>query len=159
MRAVAADGEDGVDTQFFRVGEHLPGNIAGVFLAILESGLVLKGIAAVGGTEDGAAAYASEREFTGPLGPDETIEAIGDADDFPMVLENGGLDRGPNDGVEAGRVAAPGADANAANFTRITRLIMDQPVDNVGRHTGMFNLVSRDQRLGRRKHLGYPPSY
>ena len=89
------------------------------FLAVLDA-LVVKGIAAVGGAENRAAAGQNaadflEREFEGFFRPDQAVEAIGDADDLPSVLEDGGLGGGANDGVEAGRVPASGGDADAAN--------------------------------------------
>ena len=54
LRAVAADGDDSVNAQLAGVGNYLVGNIASDFLTILH-GSVLERIAAVGGTEDGAA--------------------------------------------------------------------------------------------------------
>src|SRR5271163_2766640 len=119
LRTVAADGDDGVDAQLGGIGDDLAGNVARHFLAVLDS-LVMKRIAAVGGAEDGAAAgqnsaHFLEREFEGFFGTDQAVEAIGDADDLPSVLDDGSLGGGANDGVEAGRVPASGIDADAAN--------------------------------------------
>ena len=102
-----------------RVGDDLVGDVADDFLAVFV-GLVVEGIAAVGGAEDRAAAGQNAADvFEGELErffrPDEAVEAVGDADDLPVVFEDGGLDGGADDGVEAGSVAAPGSDADTAN--------------------------------------------
>lgn len=55
-----------------------------------------------------------QREFEGFFRPDQAVGAIGDADDLPFVLEDGGLGSGADHGVEAGRVAAYCGDADAA---------------------------------------------
>ena len=55
MRAVAADRDEGVDAQLGGVRDHVGGDVANDFLAVL-FGVVAEGIAAVGGAEDGAAA-------------------------------------------------------------------------------------------------------
>ena len=117
--AIATDGDDGVNAEFGGIGEDLVGDVAGDLHAVLD-GFVLKGIAAVGGAEDGAAAREDsadvfESEFSGTIGPDETVEAVGDADDSPLVFEDGGFDGGADDGVEAGGVTAAGADSYAVN--------------------------------------------
>lgn len=80
----------------------------------------MKGIAAVGGAENGAAAGQNaadflERKLEGFLGTDEAIETIGNADDLPSILDDGGFGGGADDGVEAGRIPASGVDADAAN--------------------------------------------
>src|SRR5258708_15467769 len=62
LRAVAADGDDGVNAQLGGVGNDLGGNVARYFLAVLD-GLVVKRIAAVGGTENGAAASQNAADF------------------------------------------------------------------------------------------------
>jgi len=119
LRAVAADGDDGVNAQLGGVGNDLGGNITRYFLAIL-NGSVVEGIAAVGGAENGAAARQNaahflEREFEGLFRPDEAIETIRDADDFPSVLDDGSFGSGANDRIEAGSVAASRTDADTAN--------------------------------------------
>ncbi len=86
-------------------------------------GLVTERIAAVGGAEDGAsagqdAADVFEGEFARAFGPDEPVEAVGDADDLPLIFQDGGLDRGADDRVEAGGVAASGTDADGADGHR-----------------------------------------
>ncbi len=95
LRSIAADGDDGVDAELGRVGDHLAGNVARNFLAVLDV-LVVEGIAAVGGAEDRSAARQNagdflEREFEGFFRPDQAVEAIGDADDLPSVLEMAAL--------------------------------------------------------------------
>lgn len=82
--------------------------------------LVVERIAAVGGAEDGSAARQNaadflEREFKGFFRPDKTVEAIGDADDLPSILEDGGFSGGADDGVKAGRVSATGCNTDTAN--------------------------------------------
>jgi hypothetical protein len=133
---------------FFRVGNDLVGNIADDFLTVLHC-LVLKRVAAVGGAEDGAAAGQDaartfERKFNRALGPDQPIEAVGDADDFPVIFENGRIADSADDGVKPGRVAAPGPDANATYVRHITRLMGARGnSDNVGCHNGVFTVAGR----------------
>jgi len=127
LRAIAAHGDDGVDAKLLGVGNDLVGNVANNLLTVLHC-VVLKGVAAVGGPEDGAAAGpdpadAFEREFDRALGPDQPVEAIGNADDFPVIFENGRLEDGADDRVEPGRVATPGPDANATYVRHVTRLM------------------------------------
>jgi hypothetical protein len=74
--------------------------------------LVLEGIAAVRGAEDGAtarqdSAYVSELEFARPFGPDQAIEAIRNADDPPLIFQDGGFYDCAYNRVQAGRVAPP----------------------------------------------------
>ena len=119
LRAVAADADDGVDAQLARIGDDLSGNVAHDLLAVLHF-FVVKRIAAVGGAEDGSSARQNaadflEREFERFFRPDEAVEAIGDADDLPPVLQDGGFGGGADDGVEAGRVSASGGDTDTAN--------------------------------------------
>ena len=76
------------------------------------AGLVVEGIAAIGGAEDSPAAgedstYIREGEFARTFRPDEAVEAIGNTDHFPFVFEYGGFHGGTDHRVEAGRVAAP----------------------------------------------------
>ena len=127
LRAIATHGDDGVDAKLLRVGNDLVGNVANDFLTVLHC-LVLKGVAAVGGPEDGAAtgldpADAFQREFDRAFGPDQPVKAIGDAEDFLVIFENGRLDDGADDRVEPGRVATPGPDANATYVRHVTRLM------------------------------------
>ena len=80
----------------------------------------MKGIAAVGGAENGSATRQNagnlfDREFERFFRPDEAVEAIGDADDLPSVLKDGSFGGGANDRVEAGSVSASGGDTDAAN--------------------------------------------
>ena len=80
----------------------------------------LKWIAAVGGTENGAAtrqtaADVLQGELLRALGKNEAIVSVRNANDLPAVLQ----DRGFNDGaihVEAGRVPAAGRDTNAFEY-------------------------------------------
>jgi hypothetical protein len=96
------------------------------FLAVL--GLfVVERIAAVGGAQNGAAARQDagdsfERELERLPWPDEAVEAIGDADDLLAMLENAG--GGAYYGVEAGRVAASGNDADAADVGHRLQLLV-----------------------------------
>src|SRR5579862_2857698 len=81
----------------------------------------MEGVATVRGSENRAASrqnatYVLEREFEGLLWPDQAIETIGNADDLPSILNDGGFGGGTNYGVETGSVAASGADADTANF-------------------------------------------
>ncbi len=46
----------------------------------------------------------------------EIVEALGNADDRPSICQDGGLGGGAYDGVEAGRIAASGADTDAADL-------------------------------------------
>ena len=88
----------------------------------------LKGIAPIGGAQNGAAARQNaadvlERELVGFLRPDQSVETIRNADDLPLVLQEGALDHGANDGVEAGSVASAGADADTANVRHCTVMV------------------------------------
>ena len=121
LRAVPADGDDRIDAQGAGIGDDLVGDVADNFFAVLD-GLVVKRIASVGGAQNGAAAGQDsadigERELARTFRPDETIEAIGNADDFPFVFEDGGFHGRANDRIQAGSVAAPGADADAADIS------------------------------------------
>src|ERR1700722_665690 len=117
LRAVAANADDGVDAQLVRVGDDLSGNVARDLVAV-DHAFVVKRIAAVGGAEDGASAGQNagnflERKFESFFRPDEAVEAVRDADDFPAVAQDGGFGSGADDGVETGSVPASGGDANA----------------------------------------------
>src|SRR5712671_6803140 len=120
LRSIAADGNGGIDAQFARVGHHLIRDVARNLLAVLDH-LEMKRFAAVGGAEDRAAAGQDaadflQREFERLLRPDESVEAVGNADHLPSILEDGGFGGGAYDGVEAGSVSASGGDSDAANF-------------------------------------------
>ena len=116
---VAADADHGVHSQLAGVGNHLVGNIPNYLDTVLDT-FVVERIAAVGGAQDSApagqnAAHVFEREFAGPFRPNQPVEAIGNADDLPLVLEDGGLHRGADDRIKAGGVATSGTDADAAD--------------------------------------------
>src|ERR1700722_1748465 len=120
LRSITADADDGVDTQLGGVGNHLAGNVARHFLAIYD-GLVVEGIAAVGGAENGSAAGQNAGNFfhgelEGFFGPDEPVETIRDADDFPSIFNDGSPGGGADDSVEARCVPASSGDTDAANF-------------------------------------------
>jgi hypothetical protein len=117
LRAVATNADDGVDAQLVRVGDDLSGNVARDLVAV-DHAFVVKRIAAVGGAEDGASTGQNarnflERKFESFFRPDEAVEAVRDADDFPAVAQDGGFRSGADDGVETGSVPASGGDANA----------------------------------------------
>src|ERR1700722_1973040 len=120
LRAVASDGDDRVDAQLLRIGDDLIGNV-GHDLPLVFFLFVLERIAAIGGAENRSPArqnstHLVQREFKRFLRPDETVEAIGNADDFPVVFEDSRLSSGANYGVEAGSVPASCSNANTANF-------------------------------------------
>ena len=80
----------------------------------------MKWVAAIRGAENRSAARHDaadffECQFKGFLREDQAVEAIGDADDLPAILKDGGFRGGADYGVEAGRIAASGANADAAN--------------------------------------------
>src|SRR6058998_2892462 len=95
LRAVTPDCDYIIDAQLARVGNNLIGNVAHNFLAVLD-GTVAERIAPVGGAENRSATRRN-------------------ADHLPLVFEKSSLDRSANDGVEAGSIAAPGANADAAD--------------------------------------------
>ena len=102
------------------------GDVARDFLAILDH-LVVEGIAAVGRAEDGAAtrqdaADVFEFKLARFLRPDQTVEAVRNANDFPLILEDRSFDRGTDDGIEARGIAASGANADAADVRHGGRL-------------------------------------
>src|SRR5438067_1059303 len=119
LRAITADCDYSIDAQLARVGNNLIVNVAHNFLAVLD-GTVAERIAPVGGAENRSAtrqnaAHIFERELVRFFRPDQAIEAIRNADHLPLVFEKSSFDRSANDGVEAGSVAAPGANADAAD--------------------------------------------
>ena len=102
-----------------RVGDYFVRDIANDFFTILDR-FVVEGISAIGSAQDRAAtrqdaANVFERELAGFFRPDQAIKAVRDADDFPLVFKDGRLDGGADDGVQAGRIATPRADADAAD--------------------------------------------
>src|SRR5882762_8120719 len=83
-------------------------------------GSLLEGITAIRGAQDSAVARQDtadvfERELARLLRPEQAVEAVGDANDFRLMLENGRFDDSAEDGVEAGRVTAARTDADGAN--------------------------------------------
>ena len=120
LRSVAADGDHRINAQFPRIGHHFIGDIELLFLAVLYR-FEFERAAAIGGAEDGAAAGQNaadlfKGEFERLLRPDQAVKAIGNADDLPLVLQDGGLHRGTNHCIEAGSISASGRDSDAANF-------------------------------------------
>jgi hypothetical protein len=91
--------------------------VALVFLALVVPGDVAKGIAAVGRPEDGAAQVGDAADLGWPEGDD----AVGRQQPFIPPLDPVGLPsppvgrqhHGPDDGVQARRVAAAGGDGDA----------------------------------------------
>ena len=85
----------GIDSQLAGIGDDLVGNVANDFLAVFD-GPVFERIAAIGGAQNGSAArqnsaHVLEREFEGFLRPDQAVEAIRNADDFPVVFQDGSI--------------------------------------------------------------------
>src|SRR5690349_7379841 len=77
----------------------------------------MKGIATVGGPENGSAARKDpanvcQGEFACALGIDKAIVSVRDANDFPSVFEDCRFDDGSDDSVKAGSVPASGGDTN-----------------------------------------------
>ena len=127
LRTFAADADHGVDPQLAGVGDYGVGNVANDFLAIF-NGAVLERIAAIGGAENGAAtrqnaAHILEGQFVGFFRPDQPVEAVRDADDLPFVFQDGAFHHGANDGIEAGCVAAAGANPNTADSGHCTVMV------------------------------------
>jgi len=119
LGAVAANADHGVDSELAGVGDDFVGNVADDLRAVLDD-LVVKRIAAIGGAKDGAAAGQDsadvlEGKWPGFFRPDQAIEAVGNADDPPVIFENGRLDGGTDDRIQTGGVAAPGTNADAAD--------------------------------------------
>ena len=91
LRALAADADYRIDPELAGIGDDFIRNIARDFLAVFD-GAVLEGIAAIGGAQDGAAARQNpadvlQREFVGFFRPDQPVEAVRDADDFPLIFQ------------------------------------------------------------------------
>jgi len=90
------------------------------YLAVLEGlpRLAMPGIVAVR-----QIAHVLEREFVGFLWADQAIEAVRDADDFPLMFEKRGLHHGADDSIEAGRITAAGADSDATDIGHCTVMV------------------------------------
>ena len=56
-----------------------------------------------------------QSEFVRFFRPDQAVKAVGDADYLPFVFEESRFDCRADDGVEAGGISTPGADADAVN--------------------------------------------
>ncbi len=83
--------------------------------------LVAEWAATIRGAQDRAAtredaANVLEGEFAQFFRPNEAVETVGNAHDFPLVFEDCGFHGGPNDRVESGGVSAAGTDADSADF-------------------------------------------
>ena len=83
---------------------------------------IFERIAAIGGTQDGAAAgqntaHVTEQEGAAFFRPDESVKAVADADDVVTILEDGGFHRGSDDGIETGTVSSASADADFSDFS------------------------------------------
>ena len=68
-------------------------------------------------------AHVLEREFVGFLWADQAIEAVRDADDFPLMFEKRGLHHGADDSIEARRITAAGADSDATDIGHCTVMV------------------------------------
>ena len=118
LRPIPANRNDGVDAQLLGVGDDLVGDVAHHLLPVFFSPVVER-IAAIGGAQNRAAArqnpaHAVERKLKRFLRPDQPVKTIGNADDFPLVFEDGSFGGGANDSVEAGCVPASGGNADTA---------------------------------------------
>ena len=119
--------DDGVNPQLAGVANDFLGDISNDFLAVFD-GAVLERIAAVGCPKNRAAArknpaHVIQLELVRFLRPDQAVEAIRDADDFPLVLQDGTFDRSANHGIEAGGIAATSADPDAADVGHCTVMV------------------------------------
>src|ERR1700720_3993749 len=90
LRAIAADADNGVNSQLARVNDHLIRNIADNLAPVLNTPVVER-IAPIGGAQNGAAsrqypAHILQRELVRFLRPDQTIKTVGNADDLPLVF-------------------------------------------------------------------------
>ena len=104
-RVLAADGDQRVDAE---VGE--------VLLDLLDAALDLERVGARG-AEDGAAArqdaaHLRDAELAGRA-LERALPAVAEADELVAVLLDALADHGPDDGVQAGAVAAPGEHSDA----------------------------------------------
>ena len=90
LRAIAADADDGVNSQLARVNDDLIRDVADDFAPVLNAP-VIERIAAIGGAKNGAAAWQNaadvlQREFVRFLRPDQAIKTIRNADHLPLVF-------------------------------------------------------------------------
>src|SRR4051794_26110897 len=120
LGSIAADGDDGVNAQLGGVGDDLSRDVAHHFATVLD-GFVTEGISAIGGAKNGSAARENaadifERQLARALRPNESIEAIGNADHLPFVFEKSRLHGSADDSVQARSVSTPGADSDAADI-------------------------------------------
>src|SRR5579872_4500698 len=119
LRTISANADDGIDSELMRVGDHFVRNVAHDFHAIF-NGAVAEGIAAVSSAEDSSAtgqnsADIFEREWPRFFRPDQTVEAVRNANDLPVVLEDGGFNDRADNRIQTGSVSAPGANADSAD--------------------------------------------
>src|SRR5208283_441967 len=103
LGAVTANDNHGFDAESASVIHAQVGIVVNDLLAVFD-GFVSKGIAAVGGAKNGAAAGKNAADsflghFFCAFGPDESIEAVADADDTHVVLIDGRANDGADDGI------------------------------------------------------------
>ena len=112
--AVAADHDQRVEPDLVK---HLADAIRVVVRAVRRRHQLMKRIAAIDGAEDGAAEpqdarHVARRQHARAIRLEEAVEAVFEADALDAAVGRG-LDDGADDGVQAGRVAAAGEDADA----------------------------------------------
>ena len=122
-RAIAADDHEGVQPHLVEGLDHL---VRVVDLALWRVNGILKRIAMIRGTENGAAESQdagdiSRRQHPRARGVEQAVKAVFEANDFNSGVVCG-LDDRPDDGVEAWGVAAAGEDADLLNWRHVTQL-------------------------------------
>jgi hypothetical protein len=110
LGAVTADDDHGFNAKAASVIHTKIGIVVNDFLAIFGR-YVGKGIATIGGAEDGAATRKNTadgflRHFLCAFRPDEAIEPVADPDHTHVVFIDGGANDGADDGIETWCVAA-----------------------------------------------------
>src|SRR5579872_4700471 len=128
LRTISANADDGIDSELMRVGDHFVRNVAHDFHAIF-NGAVAEGIAAVSSAEDSSAtgqnsADIFEGEWPRFFGPDQAVEAVRNANDLPVVLEDGGFNDRADNRIQTGSVSAPGANADSADVRHCGALLV-----------------------------------
>src|SRR5207253_2345215 len=127
LRAFATDADNSVNSQFTSVGDNFIRNILDAFPAILD-GAVLKRVTAIRGAQDSPTpgqntAHELKGELIRLLWPDESVEAIWDANDSPLIFQECTFDRGANDCVEAGCIATASANPDTSDICHCTVMV------------------------------------
>src|SRR5580700_8820676 len=110
LRTISANADDGINSKLMGVGDNFVRNIAHDLDATFNRA-VAKRIAAVGGAEDSSAAGQNpadvlEGEWPRFIRPDQAVEAVGNADDLPVVLEDRGFNDRTDNRIQTGSVSA-----------------------------------------------------